>query len=44
MKRGDVVYQGTSLFNIGEKNTELGYQIMLDGNYVDPMSVMDIKG
>lgn len=44
VKRGDVVYQGTSLFNIGEKNTELGYQIMLDGNYIDPMSVMDIKG
>ena len=44
VKQGDVVYQGTTLFVIGEKNTELGYQIMLDGDYIDPMDIMDIKG
>lgn len=44
VKQGDVVNQGTPLFIIGEENTELGYQIMQDGNYIDPMDIMDIKG
>lgn len=44
VKQGDIVFQGTTLFVIEEKNTELGYQIMLNGDYVNPMDIMDIKG
>lgn len=44
VKQGDIVYQGTTLYVVGEDNTELGYQIMLDGEYVNPMDVIDIKG
>ena len=44
VKQGDIVYQGTTLYLIGDKNTELGYQIMLNGEYVDPMDVINIKG
>lgn len=44
VKQGDIVFQGTTLFLIGEKNTELGYQIMYDGEYVNPLDVINIKG
>ena len=44
VKQGDVVFAGTTLYVIGEKNTELGYQIMLNGEYVNPMDIINIKG
>lgn len=44
VKQGDIVYQGTTLYLIGEKNTVLGYQIMFEGEYVNPMDVTNIKG
>lgn len=44
VKQGDVVFRGTTLYLINGKNTTLGYQIMKDGEYVNPMEVLDIKG
>lgn len=44
VKQGDIVFQGTTLYLIGGKNTELGYQIMYNGEYVNPLDVINIKG
>ncbi|MBR4732425.1 MAG: peptidoglycan DD-metalloendopeptidase family protein [Lachnospiraceae bacterium] len=44
VKRGDEVFLGTALFLIDEKGTSVGYQIMLDGNYVNPLDLIEIKG
>lgn len=41
---GDVVYQGTAIFVLEGEDTIVGYQIMKDGEYVNPMDLMDIKG
>ena len=44
VKQGDLVYQGTALFLIGEGESFVGYQIMLDGNYLNPLDLIEIKG
>ncbi|MBO4981905.1 MAG: peptidoglycan DD-metalloendopeptidase family protein [Lachnospiraceae bacterium] len=44
VQAGDSVVQGTTLFIIGEDNDKLGYQIMQDGAYIDPMDVLAING
>ncbi len=44
VKTGDMVVQGSMLFLIKEDNGKLGYQIMKDGYYVNPMDVLDISG
>lgn len=44
VKAGDSVVCGTSLFLIGEDNTELGYQMQKDGEYIDPMEMLAING
>lgn len=44
VKLGDSVVCGTSLFLIGEDNTELGYQMQKDGEYIDPMDMLAING
>ena len=44
VKQGDIVFQGTTLYVVGDSNTELGYQMMLDGEYINPMDILDIKG
>lgn len=44
VKQGETVTQGTTLFVIDEDNSQLGYQIMLDGAYIDPMDVLVING
>lgn len=44
VKQGDSVVQGTMLFTIGEDNGTLGYQMMLDGVYINPMDVLAISG
>lgn len=44
VKQGDNVVQGTTLFLIGENNTQLGYQMMKDGSYISPMEMLAISG
>lgn len=44
VKAGDTVVQGTTLFLIGEENTDLGYQMMKDGTYISPMELLEING
>ncbi len=44
VKQGESVSQGTTLFLIGEENGSLGYQMMKDGEYIDPMEVLVISG
>lgn len=41
---GDSVVQGTTLFLIGEENTTLGYQMLKDGVYINPMALLVING
>jgi hypothetical protein len=44
VKIGDEVYPGTTIFMIEPIGTSVGYQIMLDGSYVNPLDVIEIKG
>jgi murein DD-endopeptidase MepM/ murein hydrolase activator NlpD len=44
VEAGDSVAQGTTLFLIGEDNTKLGYQMMKDGSYINPMELLTIYG
>ena len=44
IKEGDEVVRGAILYVIGEDNTELGYQIMYDDKYIDPMDLINIDG
>ena len=44
VKVGESLGKGYILFSIGNNNKEVGYQITLDGEYVDPMEVMEING
>lgn len=44
VKNGENLGKGYILFSIGEENQELGYQIMKDEEYIDPMMVIDING
>ena len=44
VKQGDSVVQGTTLFMIGEDNTKLGYQMLKDGTYINPMDMLAISG
>ena len=44
VKKGDDVAQGTTLFIIGDGNTELRYQISKEGTYIDPLEVIHIDG
>ncbi len=44
VKKGDEVSQGTTLFIIGDGNTELRYQISKEGIYIDPLDVIHIDG
>lgn len=44
VKEGDTVVNGTPLFLIEEENLTLGYQMMLDGSYINPMDTLDVKG
>lgn len=41
---GDSVARGTTLFLIGEENTKLGYQMMKDGAFINPMDMLAISG
>lgn len=44
VKVGDSVARGTTLFIIGSDNRTLGYQIMKDGIYINPMDVLSVSG
>lgn len=44
VKQGEIVTQGTTLFLISEENSRLGYQMMRDGTYIDPMEMLAISG
>lgn len=44
VKVGDSVARGTTLFLIGSDNLTLGYQIMKDGSYINPMDVLSVSG
>lgn len=44
VKQGESVTQGNTLFLIGDDNNVLGYQMMKDGEYIDPMEMLVISG
>lgn len=44
VKTGDEIVRGATLFVIGENNTELGYQIMKDEEYINPEDMVEING
>jgi len=44
VKQGETVSQGTTLFLIGDENNKLGYQMMKDGAYINPMDMLVISG
>ena len=44
VKQGETVKQGATLFLIGEENNKLGYQMMRDNEYIDPMEMLTISG
>ena len=41
VKNGEELGKGYILFTVGEENQELGYQIMKDEEYIDPMLMID---
>ncbi|MCI8529353.1 MAG: peptidoglycan DD-metalloendopeptidase family protein [Lachnospiraceae bacterium] len=44
VKKGETVTQGATLLLITEQGSKLGYQIMKDNVYVEPMDMLDISG
>ena len=44
VKQGEEVSRGTTLFLIDEENDKLGYQMMKDGVYINPMDMLVISG
>lgn len=44
VKQGETVRQGSTLFLIDDENNRLGYQMMKDGVYIDPMDMLAISG
>lgn len=44
VKNGEKLGKGYILFSVGEENQELGYQIMQDDEYIDPIQLIDING
>lgn len=44
VKAGEELGKGYILFTVGEDNQELGYQIMQNEEYIDPMLLIDING
>lgn len=44
VREGDEVVRSSILYVIGEDNAELGYQIIYDGKFVDPLKLLNIDG
>ncbi len=44
VKTGEELGKGYILFTVGEENQKLGYQIMKEEEYINPMQIIDING
>lgn len=44
VREGVEIVRGSILYVIGEDNTQLGYQILYEGKYVNPMELLNIDG
>lgn len=44
VREGVEIVRGSILYVIGEDNTQLGYQILYEDKYVDPMEMLNIDG
>ena len=44
VEEGSQIVKGVALFLVGEDNTETGYSIRKDDDYVDPLELIEIKG
>lgn len=44
VEEGSQVVKGVALFLVGEENTETGYSIRKDDEYMDPLELIEIKG
>lgn len=44
VKQGQTVTCGTTLFIMGKEDTQLGYQMMKDGVYINPIDMLAING
>ena len=44
VKAGDTLGKSYILFSVGSENSDFGYQIMYEDEYVDPMDVLEING
>ncbi|MBQ9140805.1 MAG: peptidoglycan DD-metalloendopeptidase family protein [Lachnospiraceae bacterium] len=44
VKQGDTIMQGATIFVIDVDNLKIGYQIMHEGIYINPMEMMHIEG
>lgn len=44
VKDGEKLGKGYIIFSLGDDNQELGYQIMQNDQYIDPMTLIDING
>ena len=44
VRQGETVTQRSTIYLIGDGNNVLGYQMLKDGEYIDPMEMLDIPG
>lgn len=44
VEEGSQIVKGVALFLVGEENTETGYSIRKDDEYIDPLELIEIKG
>ena len=44
VKQGEIVTAGTTLFLIDDNSGKLGYQMLKDGVYINPMDMLAISG
>ena len=44
IKEGDDVTKGQLLFEVGFASSKVGYQVMYDNEYINPMDIMEING
>lgn len=44
VKAGDEIARGTTIYVISDENTQLGYQMTKDGEYINPMEMIAISG
>ncbi len=44
VKQGEEIMRGVTIFVVGKDNLELGYQIMQNETYINPMDMMEIEG